>query len=31
MPHGFSFFPNVYRQEEDAYVAIQRFPARHVG
>ena len=30
MPHGFYFFPRMFRQEDEAYAAIQRFLAQHL-
>jgi hypothetical protein len=30
MPHGFYFFPRIFRQEGESYEAIERFLKRHL-
>jgi acetyl esterase len=31
MPHGFYFFPGLFREEEEAYAAVRGFLQRHLG
>ena len=30
MPHGFYFFPRIFRQEVESYEAIEKFLKRHL-
>jgi acetyl esterase len=31
MPHGFYFFPRLFREEEQAYAAVEKFLAKHLA
>jgi len=30
MPHGFYFFPRLFREEEEAYDAVEKFLQKHL-
>jgi acetyl esterase len=30
MPHGFYFFPKLFREEEEAYEAVEKFLQKHL-
>jgi hypothetical protein len=31
MPHGFYFFPRLFREEEEAYDAVEKFLQKHLA